>query len=52
MIAGVRDAGQRHDLWDGKLICDTVFPRAPSGARIGLMFQDFALFPTPERAIT
>ncbi|WP_246035884.1 ABC transporter ATP-binding protein [Aliishimia ponticola] len=45
MIAGVemQDAGE---IWvDGNLICDTVFRVPPERRQIGLMFQDFALFP-------
>ena len=45
MIAGVemQDSGE---IWvDGKLICDTVFRIPPERRHIGLMFQDFALFP-------
>ncbi|WP_417673414.1 ABC transporter ATP-binding protein [Pseudodonghicola sp.] len=45
MIAGVemQDAGE---IWvDGKLVCDTVFRVPPERREIGLMFQDFALFP-------
>jgi len=45
MIAGVemQDSGE---IWvDGKLICDTVFRIPPERREIGLMFQDFALFP-------
>lgn len=45
MIAGVdmQDAGRI--LVDGSLICDTVFRIPPERRAIGLMFQDFALFP-------
>src|SRR6056297_1176074 len=45
MIAGVemQDAGEIHV--DGELVCDTVFRVPPEERRIGLMFQDFALFP-------
>lgn len=45
MIAGVdmQDQGTIHV--DGKLICDTVFRIPPERRSIGLMFQDFALFP-------
>ena len=45
MIAGVemQDSGTIHV--DGDLICDTVFRVPPEGRGIGLMFQDFALFP-------
>jgi iron(III) transport system ATP-binding protein len=45
MIAGVemQDSGE---IWvDGELICDTVFRVPPERRAIGLMFQDFALFP-------
>ncbi|MCZ4258113.1 ABC transporter ATP-binding protein [Sulfitobacter sp. G21635-S1] len=45
MIAGVemQDSGTIHV--DGKLICDTTFRVPPERREIGLMFQDFALFP-------
>jgi len=45
MIAGVeiQDEGEIHV--DGKLICDTIFRVPPEHRAIGLMFQDFALFP-------
>ncbi len=45
MVAGVemQDSGE---IWvDGKLVCDTVFRVPPERREIGLMFQDFALFP-------
>ncbi len=44
-IAGVdmQDSGEIYI--DGKLICDTVFRVPPEGRSVGLMFQDFALFP-------
>ncbi|MGC8202862.1 ABC transporter ATP-binding protein [Aliiroseovarius sp. PTFE2010] len=45
VIAGVdmQDSGTIHV--DGKLVCDTVYRVPPEGRSIGLMFQDFALFP-------
>lgn len=45
IIAGVemQDSGEIHV--DGKLVCDTHFRIPPEGRSIGLMFQDFALFP-------
>ncbi len=45
MIAGVdmQDSGKIYV--DGSLICDTVFRIPPERRAIGLMFQDFALFP-------
>lgn len=45
MIAGVemQDCGE---IWvDGNLICDTIYCVPPERREIGLMFQDFALFP-------
>ncbi|SLN58543.1 ABC transporter ATP-binding protein [Pseudooctadecabacter jejudonensis] len=45
MIAGIemQDSGE---IWsDGELICNTVERIPPEGRGIGLMFQDFALFP-------
>ncbi|XDA96760.1 ABC transporter ATP-binding protein [Sulfitobacter sp. LCG007] len=45
MIAGVemQDSGE---IWvDGRLVCDTVHRVPPERREIGLMFQDFALFP-------
>ncbi len=45
MIAGVdmQDSGEIYV--DGALVCDTVFRIPPERRKIGLMFQDFALFP-------
>ncbi len=45
MIAGVemQDSGEIHV--DGDLVCDTAFRLPPERRHIGLMFQDFALFP-------
>lgn len=45
IIAGVemQDSGEIYA--DGELVCDTVFRVPPEGRSIGLMFQDFALFP-------
>ncbi len=45
IIAGVekQDSGAIHV--DGNLVCDAGFPLPPEQRHIGLMFQDFALFP-------
>ncbi|OLS50342.1 Fe3+/spermidine/putrescine ABC transporter ATP-binding protein [Rhodovulum sulfidophilum] len=45
IIAGVdrQDAGEIRI--DGQLVCDTVFRLPPERRSVGLMFQDFALFP-------
>ena len=45
IIAGVemQDSGTIHV--DGELVCDTIYRLPPEGRSIGLMFQDFALFP-------
>ncbi|WP_417259185.1 ABC transporter ATP-binding protein [Celeribacter sp.] len=45
MIAGVdmQDSGEIYV--DGNLVCDTIYRVPPEGRSIGLMFQDFALFP-------
>lgn len=45
MIAGVdmQDSGEIYV--DGDLVCDTQFRIPPERRKIGLMFQDFALFP-------
>ncbi|WP_390914387.1 ATP-binding cassette domain-containing protein [Pseudosulfitobacter sp. SM2401] len=45
MIAGVEMQDSGEIYVDGKLICDTVFRIPPERREIGLMFQDFALFP-------
>lgn len=45
MIAGVEMQDSGEILVDGQLICDTVVRVPPEGREIGLMFQDFALFP-------
>ncbi|KIN76680.1 ABC transporter ATP-binding protein [Sulfitobacter mediterraneus] len=45
MIAGVEMQDSGTINVDGKLICDTVFRVPPERREIGLMFQDFALFP-------
>ncbi|TMV09181.1 ABC transporter ATP-binding protein [Ruegeria sediminis] len=45
MIAGIEMQDSGEIYVDGKLICDTVFRVPPERREIGLMFQDFALFP-------
>lgn len=45
MIAGVDMQDSGRILVDGRLVCDTVFRVPPERRQIGLMFQDFALFP-------
>lgn len=44
-IAGVDRQSAGHIYLDGQLICDTVNSVPPEHRSIGLMFQDFALFP-------
>lgn len=45
MIAGVEMQDSGRIYVDGNLVCDTVFRLPPEARHIGLMFQDFALFP-------
>ena len=45
MIAGVEMQDSGEIYVDGNLICDTIFRVPPERREIGLMFQDFALFP-------
>ncbi|WP_147105984.1 ABC transporter ATP-binding protein [Tateyamaria sp. syn59] len=45
MIAGVEMQDTGEIYVDGSLICDTRFRVPPERREIGLMFQDFALFP-------
>ena len=44
-IAGVDRPDQGRISVDGQLVCDSDFSIPPEGRSIGLMFQDFALFP-------
>ncbi|MFQ1700578.1 ABC transporter ATP-binding protein [Loktanella agnita] len=45
IVAGVEMQGSGTIHVDGALVCDTVYRVPPEGRGIGLMFQDFALFP-------
>lgn len=45
MIAGVDMQDSGRIFVDGALVCDTIFRVPPERRAIGLMFQDFALFP-------
>ncbi|SLN44411.1 Fe(3+) ions import ATP-binding protein FbpC [Pseudoruegeria aquimaris] len=45
IIAGVDMQNSGEIYVDGKLVCDTIHRVPPEGRGIGLMFQDFALFP-------
>lgn len=45
MIAGVEMQDSGEIYVDGDLVCNTVFRIPPEARKIGLMFQDFALFP-------
>ncbi|ALI56355.1 ferric iron ABC transporter, ATP-binding protein [Celeribacter marinus] len=45
IIAGVEMQNSGEIYVDGNLVCDTVHRVPPEGRSIGLMFQDFALFP-------
>ncbi|MEJ6397962.1 ABC transporter ATP-binding protein [Yoonia sp. 208BN28-4] len=45
MVAGVDMQDSGEIFLDGKMICDTVHHTPPEDRSIGLMFQDFALFP-------
>jgi iron(III) transport system ATP-binding protein len=45
MIAGVERQDSGEIYVDGTLVCDTHFSEPPENRSIGLMFQDFSLFP-------
>ncbi|OCX61442.1 Fe3+/spermidine/putrescine ABC transporter ATP-binding protein [Thioclava sp. SK-1] len=45
IVAGVDMQDRGKIFVDGNLVCDTVFRIPPERRAIGLMFQDFALFP-------
>jgi iron(III) transport system ATP-binding protein len=45
IIAGVDMQDEGEIYVDGELVCDTVFRVPPEQRSIGMMFQDFALFP-------
>lgn len=45
IIAGVDMQDEGKIFVDGGLVCDTIFRIPPEGRSVGLMFQDFALFP-------
>ncbi|MFV2035506.1 MAG: ABC transporter ATP-binding protein, partial [Halocynthiibacter sp.] len=45
IIAGVETQESGEIYVDGQLICDRHYRLAPGAGSIGLMFQDFALFP-------
>lgn len=45
LIAGVEQQDRGEIYVDGHLICDTMFRIPPEQRQIGMMFQDFALFP-------
>lgn len=45
MIAGVETQDSGSIYVDGQLVCDGTMSIPPEGRSIGLMFQDFALFP-------
>ncbi|MEH6836159.1 MULTISPECIES: ABC transporter ATP-binding protein [Falsihalocynthiibacter] len=45
IIAGVEMQDRGEIYVDGNLVCDTIYRVPPEGRSIGLMFQDFALFP-------